>query len=71
MSRKRTDVQEILADLTARITENREHLAGMRQKAELLARDDISRPADRWTEPGAAEFTVRDEDVEVAYYRAY
>jgi hypothetical protein len=39
----------------------------MRQKAELLAEESVRvRPADNWTIP---EFTVRDEDVEVAFLR--
>jgi phage shock protein A len=69
LSRKCADTQDALTDLAARIKENRERLASMRQKAELLAREDSTHPAGGWNEPGVPEFTVCDEDVDVAFLR--
>lgn len=70
LSRKRTEGQETLADLSARVEENRERLASMRQKAELLAGEDTAaQTAGSSIEPGMPDFTVREEDVEVAFLR--
>jgi phage shock protein A len=67
LSRKRGALQETLEDLNTRLRENQARLESMRQKAELLAEESVRvRPADNWTIP---EFTVRDEDVEVAFLR--
>jgi len=67
LARKRGALQETLEDLNTRLRENQARLESMRQKAELLAAESVRvRPADNWTIP---EFTVRDEDVEVAFLR--
>jgi phage shock protein A len=67
LSRRRQALQEMLGELDTRLRENRGHLEGMRQKAELLAVESASaRPADSWTLP---DISVRDEDVEVAFLR--
>ncbi len=67
LSRKRRVLQETLGELDTRLTENRARLESMRQKAELLAGDSAGfHPEDNWSSP---EFTVRDEDVEVAFLR--
>jgi len=60
-------VANTLAELSRRLDENRARLHNMRQKAEILARDDDGYPPDRaWTMP---DIMVRDEDVEVAFLR--
>jgi phage shock protein A len=65
--RKRTALEETLEKLNTRLRENRARLESMRQKAELLAGENVrARPTDEWSLP---EITVRDEDVEVAFLR--
>ncbi|MEA3277542.1 MAG: PspA/IM30 family protein [Pseudomonadota bacterium] len=67
LSRKRSALEDNLARLEARVRENGTRLDSMRQKAELLAADEpAAPPQDRWTTP---DFSVRDEDVEVAFLR--
>ena len=67
LSRKRKGVEGRLSGLTARLEENRSRLEGMRQKAELLAESDSTGQAEEpWAVP---DFTVREEDVEVAFLR--
>lgn len=65
LSRKREASEKKVAELKARIEENRVRLDGMRQKAEVLTEDK----ADRYTENGfgAPDISVREEDVEVAF----
>jgi phage shock protein A len=64
LARKRQALQEALGQLDARISENRSRLESMQQKAELLAGDSArEQPADSWS---LAEFSVREEEVDVA-----
>ena len=60
-----------LADLGTAVAENREQLEVMRQKAEiLLAREQVAEPGNAWQgDFTAAEHTVRDEEVEVAFLK--
>lgn len=53
------------ADLEARIRDNRARLEHIRQRAEVLAEGFGVSPAER----AGPDFTVRDEDVEVAFLR--
>ena len=55
------------AALEKRLGENQARLESMRQKAELLAADDLSSPSPEAR--GVGEVAVRDEDVEVAFLR--
>jgi phage shock protein A len=67
LSRKREALDETLAALKTRLDENRGRLDSMREKAELLARDEAPAHAEEvWTSP---DVSVRDEDVEVAFLR--
>ena len=67
VSRQRETLRETLEELNSRIRENQARLESMRQKAELLAEENVrDRPADSWAIP---DITVRDEDVEVAFLR--
>ena len=54
-------------DDPARVAENRRRLDGMCQKAEVLVEESQSHEPDKyWSAP---DFTVREEDVEVAFLR--
>lgn len=64
--RKRDTLDETLAGLRARLQEDRVRLDSMRQKAELLAEEEGVSTEERWPVP---DFSVRDEDVEVALLR--
>jgi phage shock protein A len=65
--RKKDSLEKTLSSLKGRLGENRERLDSMRQKAELMAEDKPPEQSeDNWASP---DFTVRDEDVEVAYLR--
>ena len=64
-TRKRRAISETLAELNTGLRENRARLESMRQKAELLAGENV-RHADDWSTP---DVSVRDEDVEVAFLR--
>lgn len=67
LSRKRDSLEESLGSLKARLDGNRARLDSMRQKAELLAEDEASHHGeDSFSAP---DFSVRDEDVEVAFIR--
>lgn len=67
LTRKRGTLDATLAGLGARLEENRTRLESMRQKAELLVEEEVAvSPGDNWSTP---DFTVRDEDVEVAFLR--
>jgi len=67
LSRKREELDETIAGLRGRLGENRARLDGMRQKAELLAENEApAHPEESWTTP---DFSIRDEDVEVALLR--
>ena len=67
LSRKRGALGETLDELNTRLRENQAQLESMRQKAELLAEENVYvRSAENWTIPDTA---VRDEDVEVAFLR--
>ncbi len=68
VSGKRETLEQTLAGLKVRLEENRARLEGMRQKAELLAEEDLSRPPEDplWRTP---EGPIRDEEVEVALLR--
>ena len=67
LSTKLEKLDESETALSGRLRENSERLESMRQKAELLAREDEAGN----TEPswGAPEFTVTETDVEVAFLR--
>ena len=60
-----------LVELEAAVTENHDQLQGMQQKADLLLeRESAGVPSSSWQGPHtAAECTVREEDVEVAFLR--
>lgn len=64
LARRRTELEESLAALKSRLEHNRARLDVMRQKAELLAAE--SAPLEETCTP---DWTVRDEDVEVALLR--
>ena len=67
LAAKRASLQETLAKLRTHLDENRARLESTRQKLELLVEDhEPSRPEDSWTVP---DFSVREEDVEVAFLR--
>jgi len=67
LSRRQEAVEQALAILGARIEEHRMRLESMRQKAELFTDDRAADPADDlWS---AVDFSVRAEDVEVAFLR--
>jgi len=66
LSRKQQGLDEARATLKTRLEENRSRLDGMRQKAELLEEEERAEPEDQWRVP---EFSVRDEDVEIAFLR--
>ena len=64
LSQKRKTVEDSFSSLTMRLDENRARLDGLRQKAELLAAEEVrGQPEDSWS---TLAFAVRDEDVEVA-----
>jgi len=63
---RRDGLTESLAELERRLSGNRERLAQMRQKAELVAEEEGGVADDRWA---TATVAVRDEDVEVAFLR--
>jgi phage shock protein A len=64
---KHTALQDTLAGLRARVGENRTQLESMRQKAELLTEVGTPEHArEGWLPP---DFSVREEDVEVAFLR--
>jgi phage shock protein A len=67
LERKRETVQSNLDDLNKRLDENRRQLDSMRQKAEVLAEETGS--LDKENHWKAPDFTVREEDVEVAFLR--
>lgn len=66
VAERRAAIEKSLAAEAAALREQREHLDVLRQKAELLV--DAPRPAagDEW---GKADFSVGDDEVEVAYLR--
>lgn len=66
LCRKRETLEETLAPLETRLDENRARLDSMRQKAELLVDEETPPHAENWSTP---DFSVRDEDVEVAFLR--
>ena len=67
LARKAEVLQQTLAGLETRLTENRARLDSMRQKAELLSEDKSPDYAeDAW---GVPDISVQDEDVEVAFLR--
>lgn len=66
LARKRASLDESLAALKTRLEQNRARLDAMRQKSELLAAEAEPAAEPCWT---AADWAVRDEDVEVALLR--
>ncbi|MEN8175710.1 MAG: PspA/IM30 family protein [Pseudomonadota bacterium] len=65
LARKHAGVEEELKQLNQRLGNNRSRLDAMRQKVELLVEEQADRPLDEpWTPP---DFSVTDEDVEVAF----
>jgi phage shock protein A len=67
LHRKRETAQTNLDELNQRVEENRRQLDSMRQKAEVLAED--TNPRDQDSHWNAPDFTVREEDVAVAFLR--
>ena len=63
--RKQESTNASICELKTRLSDNRERLEAMRQKAELLAEED-GENEQSWTLPHIA---IRDEDVEVAFLR--
>jgi phage shock protein A len=67
LSRKEQSMHDTLDQIAARLKENHLRLTAMRQKAELLAEDDVGSSGDQpWS---VSPVTIRDEDVEVAFLR--
>jgi phage shock protein A len=67
LAAKRDELDAAIEALQTRIDAHRRELDAMRQKAELFSADDAARqPGDMWQAP---DFSVRDEDVEVAFLR--
>jgi phage shock protein A len=67
IERRRRALEEAGTALAARVEENRTRLESMRQKAEILVEQAaVSRPDEPWS---AAEYAVRQEDVDVAFLR--
>ena len=67
LARKHQALEETLRALRNRLEENRTRLEGMRQKAELLSEEDSPSQTEAcWNIP---DFSVREEDVEVAFLR--
>ncbi len=61
---KRQSLQETIAGLSTHLDENRARLGSMRQKLELLVKDDAPPYLEEsWTVPN---ISIREEDVEVA-----
>jgi phage shock protein A len=68
LTSKRESLDAQRAALQTRVHEHQGRLEAMRQTAELLAAEQPAAETDeRW--PGAPEFSVRAEDVEVAFLR--
>ena len=65
--RKLEILEQTLSGLRTRLQENRESLASMRQKAELLAEETAA--ASFEDNRSGPDIVVRDEDVEVAFVR--
>ena len=67
LAAKRASLLEALARLRVHLDENRTRLEATRQKLELLVENDRPPPPeDNWTVP---DFSVHEEDVEVAFLR--
>jgi phage shock protein A len=67
IKRRRQSLQSSITELSKRVEENRRRLDSMRQKAEVFSEDIKSREQDNlWSAP---DFSVRDEDVDVAFLR--
>ncbi len=71
LKRKQEELRVAADELKQRINENRSRLESMRQKAALFAvQDSGDDSASSWTEPEFThQFTVSDEDVELAFLR--
>jgi phage shock protein A len=63
---RRTAVAKSIAERNAALHERREHLDVLRQKAELVVDAPRGAAADDWGKP---DFSVGDDEVEVAYLR--
>lgn len=66
LQRKSAALEESMTALKNRLEQNRSRLDAMRQKAEMLAAEAEPAAEPCWT---AADWAVRDEDVEVALLR--
>jgi phage shock protein A len=66
VSERRAHVAKSLAEAGATLAEQRERLDVMRQKCELLAESAHVATVDEW---GKTEFTVAEDEVEVAFLR--
>jgi phage shock protein A len=64
---KRETLEETLAGLEGRLEQNSQRLSSLRQKAELLAEEDVSDPS--VCRCSTLDFSVRDDDLEVALLR--
>lgn len=65
--RKRKALEQTLTDLDSRLQENRTHLEGMRQKAELLSEAEAMPRSDEYAMP--PEMAIGKEEIEVAFLR--
>ena len=66
VAERRAAIDESLEQSRATLDEQREHLDVMRQKAELLTESPHSAGPDEWSK---TEFSVGDDEVEVAFLR--
>ncbi|HET8698059.1 MAG TPA: PspA/IM30 family protein [Gammaproteobacteria bacterium] len=66
VTERRAAAAKALAERAAALTEQRERLDVLRQKAELLAEAPHADPGDEWGKTG---FSVGDDEVEVAFLR--
>lgn len=67
LDRKRKALEQTLAELETRLKENRAHLEGLRQKAELLSEADAAPRTEAYAMP--PEMAIGKEEIEVAFLR--
>jgi phage shock protein A len=67
LSRKHQTLEKHLGEVKARVEDNHKHLEGLRQKAELLAETESTAQTEAYS--FSPDFTVHEEDVEVAFLR--
>lgn len=66
VAERRSALGKSIAECRAELSERREHLDVLRQKAELVVDEPRGAAADDWGKP---DFAVGDDEVEVAYLR--